>query len=130
MQRINQQALTFQTVNCQTVPPEGPRTVPLILDFSQTSTYSLSLQNMMSRNFISMIQGIFVDNSANGSPIQINVPTTGQTLQVAPNRQAYLVLLCPNPVSLNFSSNGGIAVNVTLLNFPVTNHEWPAITGA
>lgn len=126
----NQQSLTFYTVNGQMLPPEGPRAVPLLLDFSQTQEYDLNLQNMQSRNFLSMVQSVFVDNSNNASPLSIAFPNTGQTIKLAPGRQGYFVVLCPNPSSVSFISAGGVVVTVFLLNYPVTNHDWPSYTGA
>lgn len=127
---VNQQQAGFYSVNGQQVPPEGPRAVPLVLDFSLTTEYDLNLQNMESRNFITMIQSMFIDNSQSQVPFMVSFPNTGQTIQVAPNRQGYFQVLCPNPASMSFLSNGGAVVKVQLLNFPVSQHEWPCITGA
>jgi hypothetical protein len=78
-----------------------------------------------------MIQGIFLDNSANGTTLAVSFEGAGQVIKIAPNRQGYRIVLCPNPVNqITFTSTGGVAVSVNLLNFPVTNSDWPAITGA
>lgn len=128
---ISQQGLSTQSVNAQKIPDEGPKSIALTLDFSQATQYTLDLQNLIQRNFISMIQGIFLDNSANGSTLAVSFEGAGQTIKIAPNRQGYRIVLCPNPVNqITFTSTGGVAVSVNLLNFPVTNSDWPAITGA
>jgi hypothetical protein len=128
---LNQQALSAQSVNGQKIPDEGPKSIAVPLDFSQATTFTLDLQNLMQRGFISMIQGVFLDNSANPATLAISFNGAGQTIKIAPNRQGYRIVLCPNPVnSIVFSSTGGVAVSVNLLNFPVTNSDWPAITGA
>jgi hypothetical protein len=128
---INQQGLSTQSVNAQKIPDEGPKSIAIPLDFSQGTQYTLDLQNLIQRNFISMIQGIFLDNSANNATLSVQFASTGQTIKIAPNRQGYRIVLCPNPVnSITFTSTGGVAVSVNLLNFPVTNSDWPAITGA
>lgn len=129
---LNQQASQFFTLQNMEVAPEGPRCIPFTLDFGvNPDGYELDLQNVISRNFVSQIQAIFIDNSANGVAFQVNNPNTGQTIITAPNRQSYKVLLCPNPAKLFFYSAGSAnVVKIQLLNFPVTNSDWPAITGA
>lgn len=128
---INQQGLSVQSVNAQKIPDEGPKSIAVGLDFSLDTQFTLDLQNLIQRNFISMVQGVFLDNSANGSQLEVKFAGTGQSIKIAPNRQGYRIVLCPNPVnSIAFSSTGGVPVTVILLNFPVTNSDWPAITGA
>jgi len=106
------------------VPPEGSRAVPLTLDFTNQAAYTLDLQNFIARNLISMVQAVFVDNSANASPLSIVMQNSGQTIVIPPNAQAYMSVLAPNPAYFNFLTQGGVVVNVTLLNYPVTNCVW------
>jgi len=128
---VNQQALSFQSVNAQKIPDEGPKSVSVPLDFSQSTVYTLDIQNLIQRSFITMVQGVFLDNSANGSTLEISFGSSGQNIKIAPNRQGYRIVLCPNPANqIVFTSTGGVSVTVILLNFPVTNSDWPAITGA
>lgn len=124
MSNIDYNQLRQFSVNGQMVPPEGSRAVPINLDFTSNVTYSLDLQNFIARNLISMVQAIFVDNSANASQLQIKMPNSGQMLVVPPNSQAYLAMLAPNPASFSFVSMGGVLVPILLLNFPVTNCVW------
>jgi hypothetical protein len=128
---VNQQALSFHNVNGQKIPDEGPKSVGVPLDFSATDTYTLDLQNVIQRGFMSMVQGVYIDNSLNGSTLSISFGGTSQVIKIAPNRQGYRMVLCPNPANqIVFFTTGGVALNVQLLNFPVTNSDWPAITGA
>lgn len=111
--------------------PEGPKAVPVLLDFSQTNQYNVDLSNYMARTFITMVQALYLDNSGNNAPLIVNIGNGGQLIQIAPNRQGYFMILCPNPVNyLSFSSQGGVIVNAYLLNFPVATHDWPCVTGA
>lgn len=121
---INYEALRQFSVNGQMVPPEGSRAVPLTLDFTNVVTYILDLQNFIARNLISMVQAVFVDNSNNASPLEITMQNSGQTIIIPSGSQAYMSVLCPNPAYFNFSTQGGVIVNVTLLNYPVTNCVW------
>lgn len=123
---LNPKSLSFYSVQNLAVPCEGPRAIPLILDFSLNPSYSLGLQNTQALQLVSQIQAIFVDNSASNSAIVILCPISGQKVSIGGGKQAYVNLLCPNPAQLIFSSGGGVAVQVELLNFPVTNCVWSA----
>jgi hypothetical protein len=122
--KLDQSQLRTVSINGQQVPCEGPRVVPVALDFSLTTEYDLQLQNFEARNFISMIQGLFIDNSLSASPLSIVFENSGQTIKIAPGHQAYKAVLCPNPAFISFLSEGGTSVKVLLLNFPVTNDDW------
>lgn len=130
MSQINVGSLPFYLVQGLMVPEEGPRAVPLLLDFSAAGEYDINLQNVQSRNFISLVQALYLDNSAGGTPLTVNLPNTGQNIIIAPNRQGYRMVLCPNPAMLRFISASGVIVPVFILNFPVTNADWPCNTGA
>ena len=130
MSIIDTKTLSFYQVQNLMVPNEGPKAVPLVLDFSQQPQYDLNLQNIESRNFISQIQSVFIDNRNNAQPVTITFDGSNQTIQCAPNRQGYFIVLCPNPASMHFVSTGLVKVSFQLLNFPVTNANWPSVTGA
>jgi hypothetical protein len=121
---IDQQASSFLSVNGQMVPSEGPRAIPLALDFTQTIQYSLNLQNITQRNFITMIQSAWIDNSANGSTMTLSFPNTQQRMIFPAGFQGYVSLLCPNPPQMYFASAGDCIVYVELLNYPVSNTSW------
>jgi hypothetical protein len=130
MLSLDQQANRYYSVSSQCIAPEGPRAVPLNIDFSKSNVYTLNLQNVQARNFISMIQALWIDNSNSASPVTVSFPNTGQSIILASGRQGYFMVLAPNPVSMIFQSAGGVVLNIDLLNFPVTNNDWPAYTGA
>lgn len=115
-----------QLIQCnlknQTVPPEGPLSVPIRLDFTVDTTFSLDYTPQ--QKAFSILQGIYIDNRANGSAIQLDVAGTGQTITCPANSQGYFTVLSTNPIKLTFTSLGGVALNVFLLNFPVSNAVW------
>jgi hypothetical protein len=125
--QISQNALAFLKVQGAKVPPEGPIAIPIPLDFTATTDYSLNLQNIISRGFISMVQAVFVDNSANSAAITLQFDNTSQNITLQAGEQAYLNVLCQNPAVMDFVSTGGVAgITVWLLNFPVVNCVWAA----
>ncbi len=127
MININPKSIPFFTVTNLEVPCEGPRCLPLRLDFSLDVEYQINLQNTEALKQFSMVQSLFIDNSGNGNSLTISNPLTGQSITTGANKQAYKNVLCPNPAQLNFLSNGGVVCKVHLLNFPVTNCEWSVI---
>lgn len=102
------------------MPPEGPKCIPITLDFSVTDSYALDYSNFGQRGFLSMVQTVWVDNSLNGNTFEIEIPSIGQTVKVPANTQDYFAVMCPNPIKINFNSAGaGVVVKVLLINFPV-----------
>ena len=106
------------------MPDGGPRCLPLPLDFAANAEWVLDYGNMQQRNFLNMVQSVWVDNSLNGSILAITVPGTNQVLKVPPNTQGYFPLIVPNPLKLVFDSAGGVLCQVILLNFPVAGFMW------
>lgn len=122
---VDQSQLRFLSVAAATIPNEGPRAVGINLDFSLTTEFDLNMQNVQARDFISMIQSMFIDNKASGAPLTVAFPNTGQSITLAPGWQGYLSVLCPNPAIINFLSEGGVTCRVLLLNYPVASFAWP-----
>lgn len=127
--KLDSNQLAFYSVNGQMVPDEGPRGVPLNLDYTDGSTdITLDIQNVVARKLITMVQAIFIDNAENPSQFQVSVNGLPK-IKIAPGWQGYIQLLAPNPAQFTFSTNGGILLNVVLLNFPVSNCIWPSSAG-
>lgn len=109
----------------QTAPPDGPKALPVNLDFSTLPLYTLDYSNAQNLGKFSMLQSLYVDNSDNGSAVEITVMGgTGQRIIVPGNSQAYLPVLVANPINLQFVSQGNVLVPVFLLNFPVAPAVW------
>jgi len=88
------------------------------------------MQNVQARNFISMVQAVYLDNANGNTPLTLTMPGSGQVITLAPGRQGYFQILCPNPAVLVFTSASGALLRAFLLNFPSTNSNWPTFTGA
>lgn len=125
--QIGQQNLAFLKVQGVSCPPEGPTAIPVPLDFTLATKYTLNMQNVISRNFFSMLQSVFIDNSNNPASITLEFDNTSQPLTLEGGEQGYLQVLCQNPAVISFSSTGDVSdVAVYLLNFPVVNCVWVA----
>lgn len=120
------QCQPYATKN-QLKPPdaEGPKAVPVQMDFSQAAVFNLDLSQLSDRGFFTLLQGIFVDNSLNASAITVKVDDQiGQSIVCPAAAQGYFPVLCTMPIRLVFSSAGNVVVKVDLLNFPVAVAVW------
>jgi hypothetical protein len=128
---INPGSVQWQTVLDLAVDPKGSLALPLTLNWSVAAQYTIELGNYIAQNKIGLVQAVFVDNRAGTTPMTINSQGSQQTLQIPAGKQAYLMLLSPNPPYLQFASADGVNTSyVWLLNFPVSNHVWDTGTDA
>jgi hypothetical protein len=128
IQKLDQNSLGCKPILNQTVPDEGPKVIPLILNFSGAVTeYDLDLLLQQEQTLISMIQTVFVDLSEASNDLQmtIGVGTVNQTIDAKAGSQGYYPVLCPNPPKINFSvETGGDIVKVFLINVPIAGVVW------
>jgi hypothetical protein len=126
MATSSQGSLAASPVASSIIPPgkEGPRAVAVTVDFTGGSSFVLNLEILQTRNVLSMIQGLFYDNSTNTSNVAILCGITGQTIYVPSFAQAYLPLLLPNPPTLTFTSAGSFVTYCQLLNMPMPACVW------
>lgn len=111
----------------QMLPEEGPRSIPLLLDFTAFATYELDAELLQARGFLSMVQSLFVDASG-GKDIVVTINGTGQVIIAKKDTQGYYSVLVPNPVRMTFTSTGGVAgVRIFLINVPVPGVVWPTV---
>lgn len=101
------------------MPAKGPKSCAVALDFATSQTWDLDYSNLGARGFLDMVQSMWVDNSLSGAVLTITIPGSNQTIKYPANTQGYITVLVPNPIKISFSSTGGVAVQVILLNFPV-----------
>lgn len=125
--------LRFYSVQNLQCAPEGPRGVPLNLDFSLTTTYSLDLASAQANLLITLIQAFYYDNSASNVVLTFYFPDSDQSITVPAGSQGYMNCLCPGNTQegtarINFISTSGNSIKIKLLNFPVINYIWQ-VTG-
>lgn len=123
---ISSDALSYYNVQNLHIACEGPKSIPISLDFSLGTVFTLLLQNFQSVRQFSGVQGVFIDNSQSSSPFSMTT-NTGQVITIGPNRQGFFSVIEANPASFSFASTGSVPVFVALLNFPVTPHDWISI---
>lgn len=115
---LNQNAFVPQPMFNALVPDEGPKGIPILLDFSTATELDIDYQNMQQRGFVSEIQGVWIDTKDAGGAFEIQVSVSGQRVTVPVSRQGYIGLMVPNPPRFKFTCASG-QVRIILVNFPV-----------
>jgi hypothetical protein len=101
------------------IPKEGPKAVPYQVDFTARPAYSIDLQFLFQQQLLSIIQVIWVDNSASATETEIFVSATQQAVKVPANYQGYFPILSPAQGQMVISGGTGPVV-VILINVPMT----------
>jgi hypothetical protein len=125
--QIPQNTINVSFPQNQLVPDEGPKAIPLYLNFANAAEFDLDMTLMMQYGFISMIQCLYIDNSAGTDPltITVGVGTINQKIVAKPATQGYYAVLCPNPPKLSFvNASGTDLITVFLINAPVSGVVW------
>lgn len=126
---INQQQLQVLNIFNQTVPDEGPKTVPLFLDFAANADYTLDMSLFQERDFMQLVQTIYVDCSKSASDITITIGQSNQIIIAKAGSQGYYPVLVPNFTRIDFASAGGVMIPVYLINVPISGLVWPNGSG-
>lgn len=120
-----QSASHVATGNTMIIPPEGPKCIPLFLDFSANAEYDINLWQVVSQTVISTIQTVYVDASAATVDTYINVGTSLQVIRAKAGTQGYYTVLATNPPTFAFTnSSGADKVNIYLINMPIQPSVW------
>lgn len=115
-----------QSVRNATVPAEGPKCVPLLIDFHSGSTNQLV--DMTSDNdfkILTVIQGIFIDNSTSTSKTVITVAGSQQVISCPAGWQGFFPLFAPIPCKFTVQNTGGTDIWITLYNMAMPASAWP-----
>jgi len=127
---VNQKGLQIVNAKNQTLPEEGPKTVPYILNFAVAASYDFDLEQMQNQGFFSMLQTVFVDTiSGNAAPsvgpTTITVTATGQVLTIKNNACGYYPIVAPNPVRLSIANaSGSDVIKIQLINVAIAPLVW------
>jgi hypothetical protein len=107
------------------VPREGPKALAITAPFTaQNTSFDINLLLTQSQQFMSQVQAVFVDNSANADQVTISTQVLGQTLRIPPGSQAYLPLPVAKNDVLTVATAGEVNVQFIFLNVPVPAAVW------
>lgn len=125
MQTINAQQLGISITQNSSVPDEGPKIVPLDLDFTTNDSYFLDTELIQSQaRLISMLQSIYVDLATSTVDLTMVVEGTRQRFIFKAGTQGYYTVLAPNPLRITFTCAGGPALRVHLINVAIAGATW------
>lgn len=111
--------------NNQLPPSEGPKVLMIPLDFTGVDkTINFDYSNVQAQGYMAMVQGIYFDNSVNGSAVTVTVQSTLHAVTCPANSQGFFPLFVQNPLVLQFVSQGNVAMKCWLTNFPIPAAAW------
>lgn len=119
--QINVATLRAIAVNAMRVPPEGPVAIPVDLDFTTNSEFEIDLQNFIALNRVSMIQGVYINNSEGAAVVIIEISSTKLRIPCTTAGYVFAPLPTSNPCTIRIFSPGdpnGL-VKVIFFNYPV-----------
>jgi hypothetical protein len=131
MTNIDQTGIQVFPIQNQLVSgPKGPLAVRLYMDFSSDTEYDVDLQNIQALGQFDLCQTLFIDNSAGGSAVTVNIGAKGtptQTIVAKAGSQGYYNVVCPNPILMQFSSAGGAPCTALLIDVAIPGMVWSTI---
>ena len=132
---LGNNAINQTTILNAVVPPEGPKSLPVTLDFTTTNTVLVDLTLTTAQGLISTVQSLFVDNSGNAGELSVSSSATQQTLKVPAGAAGWFTIVATNRPKITFTTPVGPVVSTILLNVPVSQSVWfpggaPAAAGS
>ena len=130
MSTINVRGLALQAVQNTFSPPEGPKALPLALDFATDPQPFLYVADLYNHGpgypGLSGLQTLYVDNTNGAGDMTVNVEGSGQKLKIKAGMQGFYPVISPKQGRIIFTGSGGL-VTVLLLNFTVAAYEWEGV---
>lgn len=126
MTPVNTQKISIQDTYNFSVPCEGAKVIPLLLDFSADAEFDLDLQQFTQQSKITMIQSIYIDLSDTTNAMVVIIDPDGlkQTIVANGHTQGFYTVLAPNPPRIVFQCASGQAERVHLVNVPIAGVVW------
>lgn len=109
------------------IPPEGAKCVWFRLDFVDFQTNVLDFSQAYENNYISRIQAVYIDNSANNSPVTLanqNAPYQNVTIK-AGAQGTFTLITAIRPV-FSATTAGSCIVPMIFCNVPLPEGIWPS----
>lgn len=102
-----------------TIPEKGAKAVPVDLDWSKSTSYSVSLLVVQDQKDFGPLRCIWIDASANTHPITVAVNGTEQIFTIQPGTANYYAVVNLNIPVVSFTIGAGEATltRVIFLNF-------------
>jgi hypothetical protein len=108
------------------IPKGGPKVVGAQLDFTVNSQIEIDGLSVVQNGRIEFIQGMFIDNSDNPSPLTFIMQGTFQRIVAPAHSQGYYSILLPNPPQMvaNTTPAAGLVISIIFYNVPIQSQVW------
>lgn len=116
----NQQIAIYNAL----VPKEGPKAVPVNLDFTLATSFLIDFTQAYLKQSMSVIQTLWVDNFANAQAVIFTVAGTSQTIEVPPNSQGSFPIISAIRAKITVTSTTAGIVRCIFLNVPLPAAVW------
>lgn len=116
----------IQGVFNMTLPPGGPKVIPLYVDMTTATSVEMDLSPFVQNGNIDFVSGAWIDNSASAEDLTVRVDGTKQAPIIPAGSQAYMPLLAPNMPKFTFSAAvaPGVILPVIFYNVPLLPFMW------
>lgn len=112
-------------VNNQIIPEEGPKTIPVLFDFTTNASWLLDLLQQVQGTKFSFVQNIFIDNSQNANSITVVPDQSNQRVIAQAYSQGYYSIFVPNAPKFTITSGvSAVVVPIYFSNMPVAPAVW------
>ena len=105
-----------------TIPKEGPKAIPVALDFTAQSSYTIDVSSLYAQGVLSIIQVIYVDAADGTGDFIFNISGTAQRLKIQAGSQGYYPVLSPANGLITVSGAG--VGQIFLINVPMSVLTW------
>lgn len=129
MAKIPNQNLVGYRVFNGLLPGDLPKSVAVVLDFTQNLSYDVELEVATETGRIPFVQSVFIDNSANIGKLSVTFGESQQTIVCPALYQGYFPVLAPS-TKFTASLAGGAKTTQTticLLSMPMPAATWPTL---
>jgi hypothetical protein len=127
-QSVQAQRVALNTFNgC--APVDGPKVIPVVASLAAGASEIIDFLGQVTRKEISMVQGVYIDNSQNPGTVTLNCNSTNQTITLQPGTQGYFPILATNPPRFVVSSSDEATIGLQFFNFPISPLQWGPQSG-
>ena len=124
---INPALLSSLPVYGDKVPCQGPRALPVSLNFTGGPVYTLDYTIQQRIGLFSECQFVFIDASQVDNPVTVFFLGSNQAIIAKGRTQGYYPVCAPNPFKCQISCPGSAAiVNLIFGNYPMQASQWPS----
>ena len=124
---IPQNSVSIVLTSNQYIPDEGPKVIPLLLDFTKADTFTLDMESVQARGFFSILQCVYIDMKDAVVDLELTISALGQIIHAKKQTQGYYNVMVPNPIKLQFDSAGNIQIRAFLINVPIPGATWATV---